>query len=345
MNRLKEQVSFGFYKSLWALRSTQYLGQYAIANLLLGRAPSESVKAELPNPKDVVVDLRNLLVLDAQNIAKKLYRVPLEIKPIAHIMTAMRSFLDLFQVWQRERKKDVRIDENLVNGIDYPAYYKQAFHFQADGWLSDKSADLYDYQVETLFGGAAAAMRRQALLPFIDFCSGRDMSKLRVLDLACGTASLAVDLKHNFPNLDLTLVDLSGAYLKKARNRLSNYSRVSFVEANAENLPFKDGSFDVVFCVYLFHELPERVRHFVAQEINRVLVRGGILIFVDSIQLGDKPSFDASLKNFPSHYHEPYFLNYIKQDLSSLFKEGEWSRGSESLAFLSKVLSFQKHSQ
>ena len=48
---------------------------------------------------------------------------------------------------------------------NYPRYYLQKFHFQSDGYLSDASAARYDHQVEVLFGGGAAAMRRQALVP------------------------------------------------------------------------------------------------------------------------------------------------------------------------------------
>ena len=47
----------------------------------------------------------------------------------------------------------------------YPPYYLQKFHFQTDGYLSDGSAERYDHQVEVLFGGGAAAMRRHALVP------------------------------------------------------------------------------------------------------------------------------------------------------------------------------------
>ena len=50
----------------------------------------------------------------------------------------------------------------------YPEYYRRKFHFQSDGYLSEASAERYDYQVEVLFGGGAAAMRRQALVPLRD---------------------------------------------------------------------------------------------------------------------------------------------------------------------------------
>jgi hypothetical protein len=47
----------------------------------------------------------------------------------------------------------------------YPSYYLQNFHHQTDGYLSDASANLYDLQVEILFGGSADVMRRRILAP------------------------------------------------------------------------------------------------------------------------------------------------------------------------------------
>ena len=50
-----------------------------------------------------------------------------------------------------------------ANGL--PRYYQQNFHFQTDGYLSDHSARLYDFQVESLFAGTADVMRRRAYVP------------------------------------------------------------------------------------------------------------------------------------------------------------------------------------
>ena len=68
-----------------------------------------------------------------------------------------------------------------------PDYYRQNFHFQSDGWLSEHSATLYDTQVEVLFTGAADVMRRRAMKPIADWLAGRNQRELRGLDVGCGT--------------------------------------------------------------------------------------------------------------------------------------------------------------
>ena len=52
--------------------------------------------------------------------------------------------------------------------MGYPDYYQNNFHFQGDGWMSSKSADVYETSTETLFLGRQDAMQRQTLLPLAE---------------------------------------------------------------------------------------------------------------------------------------------------------------------------------
>jgi ubiquinone/menaquinone biosynthesis C-methylase UbiE len=338
-----QQAKQVFFRTSHGLRSTRFLAQYTLANLFLGRKPSEELKDSLPHPKLIIEDMRSLLELDAANLASGVYSAAstLKFKPLENFKLGLRAFVDLWRVKNREKNRDVLLKDVASHLSHLPRYYRQAFHYQSNGWLSEESADLYDYQVETLFGGSAGAMRRQALIPILEFLKTQNPNEVKILDLAAGTGTFAQELKDNFPNTQVTLSDLSPFYLKKARQRLASYSRLDFVEANAEALPFQDNSFDVVVCVYLFHELPRRVRAQVAQEIARVLKPGGLFVFADSIQLGDKLEFDASLKHFPIHYHEPYYLDYIAQDLDEVFGSVFGKAKYAQRAFFTKILAFR----
>src|SRR5205807_8486535 len=121
----------------------------------------------------------------------------------------------------------------------------------------------------------------------------------KLLDIGCGTGAFLREVKRNHPRLAVAGLDLSAPYLAVARRRLRDWSRVELVEAAAEAMPFADAEFDVISCLYLFHELPPQVRRAVAAEIRRVLRPGGTLIFVDSLQTGDEPDYDALLTYFP----------------------------------------------
>ncbi len=177
-----------------------------------------------------------------------------------------------------------------------PDYYTQNFHYQSGGWLTAELAQVYDVQVETLFFGAAGAMRRQAIPPIAEFVRGRDQRQLRLLDVACGSGRFLGQLAQAFPAMPLTGSDMSQAYLDEAARFLHGRRNVTFQQANAETLPFADGGFDIVTCVYLFHELPNEVRRRVTSEIARILKPGGLFVFVDSLQWGDVEGYDGLLK-------------------------------------------------
>ena len=261
------------------------------------------------------------------------------VDPVGAIRMTADLFSDAKEVEARRRRRGgVEAREDAPSAA-LPAYYRQNFHYQSGGWFTDQSARRYEAQVETLFAGAAGAMRRRALSLLAKHWRGRDQRDLRVLDLACGSGAFLENLGATFPRAQLTGVDLSTAYLAEAR-RSSNVTALA--QANAEHLPFADDSLDAVTCIYLFHELPPRVRPRVAAEIARVLKPGGVLAFADSIQPVDEPRLERMLVNFPAYFHEPFYGSYSEIDLPALFGDGGLSVVGADKAFLTKAILFEK---
>ena len=96
----------------------------------------------------------------------------------------------------------------------------------------------------------------------------------RVLDIACGTGNTAIPLARR--GAVVTGVDIAPNLLVQARERAAAENlAVQFDEGDAEELPYEDGSFDVVTTMFgaMFAPRPERV----ASEIARVLRSGGLL--------------------------------------------------------------------
>jgi ubiquinone/menaquinone biosynthesis C-methylase UbiE len=75
-----------------------------------------------------------------------------------------------------------------------------------------------------LFNGAADAMRRQALVALAGHLEGRRLADQPLLDVACGTGRFLRAVKHNYPRLPVTGLDLSEPYLAKARRALAPWS-------------------------------------------------------------------------------------------------------------------------
>jgi ubiquinone/menaquinone biosynthesis C-methylase UbiE len=319
-----------------------FYGQYRAAQSLAPRLPP----ARWPKPgaaspelgRSLMRDLRGLLRRDWENIRAGLYKPPHDLvpSPRAVLRQSLRFFADLPAVNLRRRERTNSEIHEAPHQGRYPRYYLQNFHYQSDGYLSARSAELYDYQVEVLFLGGADAMRRQALPALQARLAGR--SDARLLDIACGTGRFLSFIKDNLPALHTTGLDLSPPYLARAARTLRRWDRVALVQAAAEAMPIADGSIDAVTCVYLFHELPRAVRGAVTREIARVLKPGGIAVLVDSLQHGDRPLYDPLLDRFPLAFHEPYFADYVGQDLRALFDSVGLDVESVETAFLSKVM-------
>jgi SAM-dependent methyltransferase len=82
--------------------------------------------------------------------------------------------------------------------------------------------------------------------------------------------------------------------------------------------------------------VPPSIRREIAREFARVLKPGGLLVFMDSLQTGDTPEFDAMLESFPANFHEPYYKSYLREDLRAIFTDAGLQVVDTEPVFLSK---------
>ncbi len=307
--------------------------------------PTIQHKYPVPGRDELMQDLRELFRADAALVRDGL-AVPDGVEPaggvLDHLARLRAMFADLGDVAERRQTGDTDTVKDYADTSGVPEYFAQDFHFQKGGYLADDSARIYDVQVETLFYGAASAMRRTAMRPIAEFMIGRDQRRGQLLDVACGTGRLLREIRLQYPAMALTGLDLSPAYLREAQRHVSGLRRVQFLAANAESIPLPDASQDIVTTVFLFHELPPDVRRQVTHEMARVLKPGGQLIFIDSLQIGDRPGWDGLLEAFPQRFHEPFYRHYAIDDLSGMFAEAGLEAVGQTTAFLSKVMVLSK---
>jgi SAM-dependent methyltransferase len=100
-----------------------------------------------------------------------------------------------------------------------------------------------------------------------------------VLEVGCGTGHLWVNVAPFLPRLRLTLTDLSDGMLEAARETVGPLESIELVATkacDAQELPFLDGSFDVVVANHMLYHVPDPSR--AAGEFARVLRPGGVLM-------------------------------------------------------------------
>lgn len=344
---MSNPIARAAYRLSQTARVAWYGGHHILANRLGRRTAFAERKVEVehdyPNRKLFFGEMQALFERDWRNIDAGLYAAPALDRAAIKTLQRSRDFLrDVPEVARRRR--DHVHDEVLTEEArkDFPRYYLQSFHYQSGGWLTEESAKLYDFQVEALFTGTADAMRRQVLVPIAEYLKGRDQRRANLLDVATGTGRFLTFVKDNWPRLNTTALDLSPAYLTQARKALKPWRDVTFLEANAEAMPLEDESQDIVTAIYLFHELPPKIRTVVAKEIARVLKPGGLFVFMDSIQPGDTPGFEALTEFFPQAFHEPYYESYLAWSVTEAFEAAGFRKRSETPAFLSKIAAFER---
>ncbi len=306
--------------------------------------PRALTHAPMPDRGRLYADMAFLLRQDLANVEAGIYPLPADHDgSILTLLRRSRLFFEDLPEIHRRRESNAH-SEVLDEGADgkRPRYYLQNFHFQSGGWMTEDSAERYDTQVEVLFNGTGNAMRRQALPQLHEIFAGRDQRKLRLLDIGCGTGRFLDFLKQTWPRLPALGLDLSEPYLRHAKRHLRRWSKTSLVVGNAESLPLPDESQDAATSIFLFHELPPKVRRIAFRECARVLKPGGRLVLVDSLQRGDRPDYEGLLELFPQNYHEPYYESYSTEDFSALASSCGLTHIRDVKAFISKVMVFDK---
>jgi ubiquinone/menaquinone biosynthesis C-methylase UbiE len=298
----------------------------------------------VPNRNRIYADMAKLFLQDLANVEAGIYPLPADHD--GSLLTLLRRsrlfFADLPEIHRRRERHVHNEVLNKETRGKRPRYYLQNFHFQSGGWMTDDSAERYDTQVEVLFNGTANATRRQALPPLQEAFAGRDQRRLSLLDIGCGTGRFLHFVKQAWPRIPALGLDMSEAYVRHARRQLTRGPRTRFLVGKAEALPVPDNSQDAVTSIFLFHELPPRVRRLVLSECARVLKPGGRLVLVDSLQHGDEPDYEGLLELFPQNYHEPYYASYIRENFGELAAHCGLTHIRNVAAFVSKVMVFDK---
>jgi ubiquinone/menaquinone biosynthesis C-methylase UbiE len=248
-----------------------------------------------------------------------------------------RLALDVPSIVGRMKRRGWRELPEDVDTHCYPAYYRRTFHWQTDGYLSRRSAELYDVGVEFLFGGTADVMRRQVIPPLVEL-QHRQSSALHILDVGCGTGHTLAQIHRALPEARLCAVDLSPFYVQLARETVGRTPNARFLTGNAESLPFADASFDAVVSVFMFHELPRASRRKVWAELARVVRPGGCVVVLDSVQRSDAAELAYFIDRFGDEMHEPFYREYLDDDLAAGMAEQGLTIHAVEPIYLSKLV-------
>jgi ubiquinone/menaquinone biosynthesis C-methylase UbiE len=135
----------------------------------------------------------------------------------------------------------------------------------------------------------------------------------RILDLGCGTGIVARVLRERLGGAArLTGIDINAPMIAKAR---AVAPEITWQEANACELPFAAGSFDVVLSQQMLQFVPDRKA--AVREARRVLAPGGRLIASTWKPRREQPLFEA-LAHVAEHHLGPIVDKRFSLDADEL---------------------------
>jgi ubiquinone/menaquinone biosynthesis C-methylase UbiE len=143
----------------------------------------------------------------------------------------------------------------------------------------------------------------------------------RLLDAGCGCGKYALPLRMR--GFDVVAVDVSLNALRMAcKRRTGRELDIEFLAANIYRMPFKETSFDLIWCYGVFQHLYLKERELALFEFLRILKDGGLLFMevlgVEDMRFG---GFEVEHNTFSRKngiiYH--YFYKFELEELLHLF--------------------------
>src|SRR5690606_35815483 len=165
-------------------------------------------------------------------------------------------------------------------------------------------ADRYDLMNDLMSGGVHR-LWKDALVA--DLAPPRNGTRpYRVLDMAGGTGDIAERIVNvSLGYAEVVVSDINADMLRVGEERARSWrypDQVSFVEANAEELPFEDNSFDAYTIAFGIRNVP-RIQQ-ALNEAHRVLKRGGRILVLEFSQV-DLPGLDAAYRLYSDRVIPP----------------------------------------
>ena len=158
---------------------------------------------------------------------------------------------------------------------------------------------------------AAAALQERVRNELMERLVELKLAPLHILDLGAGTGHATRALKRLYPSSLAVAADIAPGMLARAKAQSRWLRRFERVRADAYSLPFREGSFDLVFSSLMLQWCDDL--DVVFAEIARVLRPGGVLLFSTFgpgtlAELREAWSASDAPGNHVNHFFDPHAL-------------------------------------
>jgi len=152
-----------------------------------------------------------------------------------------------------------------------------------------------------------------------------------ILDIGCGIGKSTFAYRDLYPEANVTGIDYAASMLKYGHQIAEQRGKkITFQQALAEDTGFADESYDLIVAIWLFHELPGKVRDRVVKEAHRLLRPGGVFAIMESPPFENLESDYSKLSSFlldstGRRMSDPYIPGFFKENRVKMFNRGGFS--------------------
>ena len=166
----------------------------------------------------------------------------------------------------------------------------------------------------------------------------------QLLDIGCGAGNYSLKMLSKLPNLECTMVDLSGPMLDKALERVSNQTtkKVHVVKGDVREVPLKENHFDIILAGAVLHHLrDDHDWETTFKKIYGLLKPGGCFMISDLITQDSEILNDYTWERYGDYLEDLGGKDYRKKVLDYVDKEDS-PRSMNYQLDLMKKLGFSK---
>jgi SAM-dependent methyltransferase len=140
----------------------------------------------------------------------------------------------------------------------------------------------------------------------------------RIVDLGCGIGHNTLPLAQAFPESDIVAIDAAAPMLRygHARARSLGIENVTFLQADATDVPLESGAADLVFTSMVLHETSRAALPRILHECARLLRPGGLTLHLEQPPYRGRPPFEQAMRDWDGRYNnEPFWSGLHETDL------------------------------
>lgn len=141
-----------------------------------------------------------------------------------------------------------------------------------------------------------------------------DFAPVDILDMGCTVGHSTLPYKEEFPDANVTGIDVAAPCLRYAHARAEAMGQdVAFLQRNAEATGFEDASFDLIVSHIMLHETSGKAMPQIFRECYRLLKPGGVMIHADLPPFEKMGPFMQFILDNETYYNNEPFWGAMRQ--------------------------------